>query len=336
MTDPFGAEQAHPQGCAFGRHGPLRAEGVVERAVLRAAFPRAASRRRLLKAVGGAAMVAALAEVFPLAAASALAQDKPGPLEKPNLKVGFIPITCASPIIVPRRVVRGWTRRVRVPDRARNQRPVIGSRGDLPVACVAAVADGAGQRGLRGTRGFRAQVREKARAALELVGLGDAAMRHPSELSGGMKQRVGIARALALDPALLLMDGPFSALDALTRGTLQDEVLRLVGDGRQTAFMITHDVGEAILLADRILLMTNGPDARVAEVVVNTLPRPRERREIHRTPGFYPLRNHLVDFLVTRSKALAGTRPDGWTGRNVPLVFPAETASTDTRIDELT
>ncbi len=317
MTDPFGAEQAHPQGCAFGRHGPLRAEGVVERAVLRAAFPRAASRRRLLKAVGGAAMVAALAEVFPLAAASALAQDKPGPLEKPNLKVGFIPITCASPIIVPRRVVRGWTRRVRVPDRARNQRPVIGSRGDLPVACVAAVADGAGQRGLRGTRGFRAQVREKARAALELVGLGDAAMRHPSELSGGMKQRVGIARAL-------------------TRGTLQDEVLRLVGDGRQTAFMITHDVDEAILLADRIPLMTNGPDARVAEVVVNTLPRPRERREIHRTPGFYPLRNYIVDFLVTRSRALAGTRPDGWTGRNVPLVFPAETASTDRRIEELT
>ena len=142
-------------------------------------------------------------------------------------------------------------------------------------------------------------------------------MRHPSELSGGMKQRVGIARAL-------------------TRGTLQDEVLRLVGDGRQTAFMITHDVDEAILLADRIPLMTNGPDARVAEVVVNTLPRPRERREIHRTPGFYPLRNYIVDFLVTRSRALAGTRPDGWTGRNVPLVFPAETASTDRRIEELT
>ena len=105
-----------------------------------------------------------------------------------------------------------------------------------------------------------------------------------------------------------------------------------------TAFGVagTHDVDEAILLADRILLMTNGTDARVAAVVVNTLPHPRERREIHRTPGFHPLRNHIVDFLVTRSKALAGTRPDGWTGRNVPLVFPAETASSDRRTEELT
>ena len=89
---------------------------------------------------------------------------------------------------------------------------------------------------------------------------------------------------------------------------LQDEVLRLVSDAGQTAFMITHDVDEAILLADRILLMTNGPDARVAEIVVNTLPRPRERAAIHHTPGYYELRNHIVDFLVTRSRMLAGAR----------------------------
>ncbi len=173
----------------------------------------------------------------------------------------------------------------------------------------------------------RAQVAGHAAQVLELVGLTEAAQRKPAELSGGMKQRVGIARALAIAPQLLLMDEPFSALDALTRGALQDEVLRLVADSGQTAFMITHDVDESILLADRILLMTNGPDARVAEVVVNTLPRPRLRAEIHHTPGYYELRNHIVDFLVTRSRTLATTRPDGWTGRAVPEVRPAELVS---------
>ena len=169
----------------------------------------------------------------------------------------------------------------------------------------------------------RAKVQDHARRVLDLVGLAEAAGRKPAELSGGMKQRVGIARALAIEPSLLLMDEPFSALDALTRGTLQDEVLRLVSDAGQTAFMITHDVDEAILLADRILLMTNGPDARVAEVVVNTLPRPRDRQTIHRTPGHHALRNHIVDFLVARSRTLAGSRPEGWDGRRVPEVRPA-------------
>ncbi len=172
----------------------------------------------------------------------------------------------------------------------------------------------------RNPRLRRGAVRDKARAILDLVGLADAAERRPAELSGGMKQRVGIARALAAEPALLLMDEPFSALDALTRGTLQEEVLRLVGGVRQTVFLITHDVDEAILLADRILLMTNGPDAHLAEVVVNTLPRPRGRQTIHREAGYYALRNHIVDFLVTRSRVLAGT---GSTGRAVPEVRPA-------------
>ena len=168
----------------------------------------------------------------------------------------------------------------------------------------------------------RRRIEERAREALELVGLKEAASQKPAELSGGMKQRVGIARALALEPALLLMDEPFSALDALTRGTLQDEVVGLVG-GRQTAFMITHDVDEAILLADRILLMTNGPNARLAEVMVNPLARLRNRANLHRQPDYYPLRNHIIDFLVTRSRLEAGTLPPGWTGRDVPHIRPA-------------
>ncbi len=177
----------------------------------------------------------------------------------------------------------------------------------------------------------RAQIRDHARGVLRLVGLDDAAHRLPAELSGGMKQRVGIARALSIEPALLLMDEPFSALDALTRGTLQDEVLRLVASRNQTAFMITHDVDEAILLADRIVLMTNGPDARVAEIVVNTLPRPRDRMTIHRTPGYYALRNHIVDFLVSRSRLLAGTRPEGWDPRRPPQIRLSPTGDPNER-----
>ncbi len=174
----------------------------------------------------------------------------------------------------------------------------------------------------------KAEINDRAQVALELVGLKEAAMQKPSELSGGMKQRVGIARALSLEPAMLLMDEPFSALDALTRGTLQDEVVGLVGGGKQTAFMITHDVDEAILLADRIILMTNGPDARIAEIVTNAMPRPRNRASLHREPGYYALRNHIVDFLVTRSRLLADTRPDGWTGRDVPQVTPTDPIKT--------
>ena len=164
----------------------------------------------------------------------------------------------------------------------------------------------------------RRQVRDHARSVIETVGLGDAADRLPAELSGGMKQRVGIARALAISPALLLMDEPFSALDALTRGTLQDEAVRLVADAHRTAFMITHDVDEAILLSDRIVLMTSGPGARIAEIVVNPLPRPRVRSDIHRTPGYYDLRNHVVDFLVTRSRTLPGQETSDRDGRDVP------------------
>ncbi|HCY61890.1 MAG TPA: nitrate/sulfonate/bicarbonate ABC transporter ATP-binding protein [Oxalobacteraceae bacterium] len=140
---------------------------------------------------------------------------------------------------------------------------------------------------------------------LEMVGLGHAMHKKPSELSGGMKQRVGIARAFAIQPKVLLLDEPFGALDALTRGTIQDELLKIVQATRQTVFMITHDVDEAILLADKILMMSNGPLAKIAEIVEITMPRERTRAEIHHDPQYYRIRNHLVDFLVNRSKAFA-------------------------------
>jgi len=146
------------------------------------------------------------------------------------------------------------------------------------------------------------KVREQARKFIAMVGLAGAEAKKPSQLSGGMKQRVGIARALSIEPKMLLMDEPFSALDALTRGTLQDEVLRIRAATGLTVFMITHDVDEAILLADRIVLMTNGPNARIAEILINTLPKNRQRETLHQQPEYYPIRNHLLDFLVRRSK----------------------------------
>jgi nitrate/nitrite transport system ATP-binding protein len=159
----------------------------------------------------------------------------------------------------------------------------------------------------------RAQVDQQVQKYVELVGLGAAIDKKPAALSGGMKQRVGIARAFAIQPRMLLLDEPFGALDALTRGSIQDELLRICGQTRQTVFMITHDVDEAILLADRILLMTNkvpgGPPARVAEIVNNTMRRDRDggrqRATLHHDPQYYRIRNHLVDFLVTRSAALS-------------------------------
>lgn len=155
-----------------------------------------------------------------------------------------------------------------------------------------------------------AKVKEHSLKYLEMVGLTDGAEhRKPAQLSGGMRQRVSIARAFANQPELLLLDEPFGALDALTRGTIQDELTRIWSGSEQTVFMITHDVDEAILLADRILLMTNGPFARVAESVVVDIPRPRDRSEIIHDPAYYKIRNHLVEFLARRSKELSGVRP---------------------------
>ena len=154
------------------------------------------------------------------------------------------------------------------------------------------------------------QVHAHVEKHVAMVGLLHAIDKKPSQLSGGMKQRVGIARAFAIQPKMLLLDEPFGALDALTRGTIQDELMGIVRQTQQTVFMITHDVDEAILLSDRILLMSNGHESQgryvpggLAEVVVNPLPRERTRAQLHHLTGYYELRNHIVDFLVSRAKA---------------------------------
>ncbi len=164
-------------------------------------------------------------------------------------------------------------------------------------------------------------VRAQAQKFIDLVGLTGSEQKRPAELSGGMKQRVGIARALSIEPKIMLMDEPFSALDALTRGTLQDEVRRICLETGQTVFMITHDVDEAIYLADRIVLMTNGPGAVLAEIVENPLPKQRLRTDFHRHPLYYAVRNHIIDFLVTRSKTFAESAKD-YDPRHVAIVRP--------------
>ena len=152
----------------------------------------------------------------------------------------------------------------------------------------------------------KAEVHDHSLKYLHMVGLKGAENRRPAQLSGGMRQRVGIARAFAIEPQILLMDEPFGALDALTRGTIQDELVSICATTNQTVFMITHDVDEAIHLSDRIMLMSNGPNARVAEIVDIPLKRPRDRAILAHSAEYYELRSRLVDFLVHR-----GSKPGG-------------------------
>ncbi|WP_017323857.1 ABC transporter ATP-binding protein [Synechococcus sp. PCC 7336] len=143
---------------------------------------------------------------------------------------------------------------------------------------------------------------------IELVGLAGAEQRHPHELSGGMRQRVGIARALAIDPQILLMDEPFGALDALTRGFLQDEVERIWEQRRKTVIMITHSIEEALLLSDRIVMMTRGPAARIDEILDVPFPRPRNRETIDREPAYHDLKVEMEQHLYRETRAVEASR----------------------------
>ncbi|MEG1769087.1 MAG: ABC transporter ATP-binding protein [Comamonas sp.] len=146
----------------------------------------------------------------------------------------------------------------------------------------------------------KAQLKERTDAALGLVGLSHARDKRPGEISGGMKQRVGIARALSMEPQVLLMDEPFGALDALTRAKLQDELLEIVARTRSTVVMVTHDVDEAVLLSDKIVMMTNGPAARIGEILSVDIERPRKRVELANDPEYLRCRKAVMDFLYTR------------------------------------
>lgn len=143
---------------------------------------------------------------------------------------------------------------------------------------------------------------------IQLVGLEGAEKKHPHELSGGMRQRVGIARALAINPQILLMDEPFGALDALTRGFLQDEIERIWEQQRKTVIMITHSIEEALLLSDRIVMMTRGPAARVDEILEVPFPRPRNRETIDQHPAYHDLKAEMESHLFRETRAVEAAR----------------------------
>jgi len=151
-----------------------------------------------------------------------------------------------------------------------------------------------------GSKETKAQLKARTEEALALVGLTPAASKRPGEISGGMKQRVGIARALCMEPKVLLMDEPFGALDALTRAKLQDELLEIVARTQSTVVMVTHDVDEAVLLSDKIVMLTNGPAATIGEILAVDLPRPRNRVALADDPQYQQHRKAVIDFLYTR------------------------------------
>ena len=146
----------------------------------------------------------------------------------------------------------------------------------------------------------QAEKRAIVREHLAMVGLTEAADKKPPQMSGGMRQRVSIARALAVRPQVLILDEPFGALDAITKEELQEELLKIWNDHRCTVLMITHDIDEALFLADRLVMMTNGPAAKIGEVMEIPFSRPRDRARIMEDPQYYKLRNHALDYLFHR------------------------------------
>jgi nitrate/nitrite transport system ATP-binding protein len=151
-----------------------------------------------------------------------------------------------------------------------------------------------------GSKEGKAKLKARTKAALAMVHMDHAEHKYPNEISGGMKQRVGIARAFAMEPKILLMDEPFGALDALTRASLQDELMGVMEQTGATVVMVTHDVDEAVLLSDRIVMMTNGPAATIGEILKVELPWPRERLKLAHDSRFVDYRAALLEFLYQK------------------------------------
>lgn len=172
----------------------------------------------------------------------------------------------------------------------------------------------------------RVQVNGHVQKYIDMVGLKGSETKRPVHLSGGMRQRCGLARAFAIEPKMLLLDEPFAQIDALTRGVIQEELIRMWERSRNTVFMVTHDVDEAILLSDKIMLMTNGPDARIAEIVEVNIPRPRTRTEIIEHPLYYKIRNHIIHFLCERCRLEGKTEPQHAAEPSAPPLIRLEPA----------
>ena len=166
-----------------------------------------------------------------------------------------------------------------------------------------------------------AEQRQIIQHHIDLVGLTAAKHKLPAHLSGGMRQRVAIARALAIRPQVLLLDEPFGALDALTRGNLQEQLMRICEEHRVTTVMVTHDVDEAVFLSDRIVMLTNGPGAHIGNILTVDIPRPRRRMEVVKHPSYYSLRSEIIYFLNQQKRIKKNALPLGdgsgsaWSGK---------------------